>query len=149
MKIYDHQHQDIRKENGKQFGDLPEFMDFEYFKKNVWGKCFCFGKFGQISFKTRKCEDGCKRIDQFHDHSLGKTKKWRSLGYDVLMRETDFLYWQKKFFTKENSMKLPYSKDNYFFAYKSGKQFRKRKTHRNSECKIIEKFAKFRGLFLC
>ena len=23
------------KKNGKQFGDLPEFMDFEYFKKNV------------------------------------------------------------------------------------------------------------------
>jgi hypothetical protein len=27
---YAHQHQDIRVENGKQFGDLPEFCDFEF-----------------------------------------------------------------------------------------------------------------------
>src|SRR4051794_16998171 len=27
---YDHQHQDVRVENGKQYGDLPEFVDFRY-----------------------------------------------------------------------------------------------------------------------
>lgn len=27
---YAHQHQDIRVEDGKQYGDLPEFVDFEY-----------------------------------------------------------------------------------------------------------------------
>ena len=27
---FDHQHQDVRVENGKQFGDLPEFVDFRY-----------------------------------------------------------------------------------------------------------------------
>ena len=27
---YAHQHQDVRVENGKQFGDLPEFCDFAY-----------------------------------------------------------------------------------------------------------------------
>jgi hypothetical protein len=27
---YDHEHQDVRVENGKQFGDLPEFVDFPY-----------------------------------------------------------------------------------------------------------------------
>lgn len=30
---YYHQHQDVRKENGIQYGDLPEFMDFEYLRK--------------------------------------------------------------------------------------------------------------------
>src|SRR4051812_38232482 len=30
-----HQHQDIRMENGIQYGDLPEFMDFEYLRKNA------------------------------------------------------------------------------------------------------------------
>ncbi len=32
---YDHQHQDPRMENGVQYGDLPEFMDFEYLRKNT------------------------------------------------------------------------------------------------------------------
>ena len=27
---FDHQEQDVRVENGKQFGDLPEFVDFDY-----------------------------------------------------------------------------------------------------------------------
>lgn len=27
---YDHQHQNVRKENGVQYGDLPEFVDFKY-----------------------------------------------------------------------------------------------------------------------
>src|SRR4029078_5035977 len=27
-----HQHQDVRKENNIQYGDLPEFMDFEYLR---------------------------------------------------------------------------------------------------------------------
>ena len=27
---YDHEHQDVRVENGVQFGDLPQFVDFDY-----------------------------------------------------------------------------------------------------------------------
>ncbi|MBV9986834.1 MAG: M20/M25/M40 family metallo-hydrolase, partial [Chitinophagaceae bacterium] len=32
---YYHQHQNVRLENGIQYGDLPEFMDFEYLRKNT------------------------------------------------------------------------------------------------------------------
>jgi hypothetical protein len=35
------------------------------------------------------------------------------------MRETTSAVWQKKFFTSDLEMKLPYSKDNYFFAVQS------------------------------
>jgi len=35
------------------------------------------------------------------------------------MRETTSAFWQKKFFTRELAMDLPYSKDNYFFAVQS------------------------------
>jgi hypothetical protein len=37
-------------------------------------------------------------------------------GYYVMMRETTSAYWQRKVFTTELKMELPYSKDNYFFA---------------------------------
>ena len=37
-------------------------------------------------------------------------------GYYVLMRETDQSVWEKKFFTTDTMIELPYSKDNYFFA---------------------------------
>lgn len=32
------------------------------------------------------------------------------------MRETDESMWQKKFYTEEMTLTIPYSKDNYFFA---------------------------------
>src|SRR5580698_3642631 len=32
---FNHQHQDIRMEKGIQYGDLTEFMDFEYLRKNT------------------------------------------------------------------------------------------------------------------
>ena len=35
------------------------------------------------------------------------------------MRETTSPVWQKKFFTTDTKMDLPYSKDNYFFAVQS------------------------------
>jgi hypothetical protein len=35
------------------------------------------------------------------------------------MRETTSPVWQKKFFTWQLEMRLPYSKDNYFFAVQS------------------------------
>ena len=35
------------------------------------------------------------------------------------MRETTAAQWQKKFFTTKTEIRLPYSKDNYFFAVQS------------------------------
>ena len=46
--------------------------------------------------------------------AYGKVK-----GYYILMRETTSAVWQKKIFTTETEVKLPYSKDNYFFAVQS------------------------------
>jgi hypothetical protein len=40
-------------------------------------------------------------------------------GYYILMRETTSPIWQRKFYTTQTEMTLPYSKDNYFFAVQS------------------------------
>jgi hypothetical protein len=40
-------------------------------------------------------------------------------GYYILLRETTSAIWQKKIFTADNEIRLPYSKDNYFFAVQS------------------------------
>jgi hypothetical protein len=43
-------------------------------------------------------------------------KSGKPKGYYLLMRETTSPLWQKKIFTYETSITVPYSKDNYFFA---------------------------------
>lgn len=113
---YDHQHQDIRKENGKQYGDLPEFMDFEYFKKNVGVNVSVLANLAKSPAKPENVKMEVKELTNFTTIRWEKPKNGEVAGYYVLMRETDSSTWQKKFFTKENVIKLPYSKDNYFFA---------------------------------
>jgi hypothetical protein len=46
-------------------------------------------------------------------------KEGKPKGYYILMRETNWPFWQMKTFTTETAMQLPYSKDNYFFAVQS------------------------------
>jgi hypothetical protein len=36
-----------------------------------------------------------------------------------MMSETTAAFWQKKIFTNQEEITLPYSKDNYFFAIQS------------------------------
>ena len=60
----------------------------------------------ELSVETRK-------LPNFTSNS-GQVKR-----YLVLMRETTNLVWEKKFFTTDIKIDLPYSKDNYFFAVQS------------------------------
>ncbi|HIC8644510.1 M28 family metallopeptidase [Elizabethkingia meningoseptica] len=113
---FDHQHQDIRKENGKQYGDLPEFMDFDYFRKNVGVNVSVLANLAKSPSKPENVKMEVKGLTNFTSLSWEKPKNGEVSGYYILMRETDSPVWQKKFFTKKAAIKLPYSKDNYFFA---------------------------------
>ncbi len=116
---YIHQHQDLRVENGVQYGDLEEFMDFEYLRKNTAMNVSSLANLAKSAPEPRDVSllvtDLSNSTTLFWDAprttSLG--------GYYVLMRETTSHVWQKKFFTKELKVTLPYSKDNYFFAVQS------------------------------
>lgn len=113
---FNHQHQDIRKENGVQYGDLPQFMDFDYFKKNVGINIAVLANLAKSPLKPENVKIEADKLTNFTTLSWEKPRSVEVAGYYVLMRETDASIWQKKTFTKENSISLPYSKDNYFFA---------------------------------
>lgn len=116
---YDRQHQDIRKENGIQYGDLIEFMDFEYLRKNTAVNVAVLASLAKAPAKPEKVLMDVKELSNFTSLTWDKPTSGHVDGYYVLMRDTDSSVWQKKFFTKETSMKLPHSKDNYFFAVQS------------------------------
>lgn len=114
-----HQHENVRVEDGIQYGDLPEFMDFEYLRKV---SAVNLASAASLANSSGVPQD--VRIDV-----RGLTNKstliWKApeikkvKGYYVLMRETSSPMWEKKFFTTETTLTLPYSKDNYFFAVQS------------------------------
>ncbi len=116
---YYRQHQDVRVENGIHYGDLPEFMDFEYLRKNT---AMNLSNLANLSKSPSMPQDVMIDVRRLTNNTILNWKAPKSgkvKGYYVLMRETTSPVWQKKFFTTENTMTLPHSKDNYFFAVQS------------------------------
>jgi hypothetical protein len=116
---YYHQHQDVRTENGIRYGDLPEFMDFEYLRKNAAMNLCNLANLAKSPAAPREVKVETKKLTNFTSISWQSPNGEMPKGYYILMRETTSPVWQRKIFTTRDSIELPYSKDNYFFAVQS------------------------------
>src|SRR5258705_11827842 len=116
---YYHQHQDVRMENGIQYGDLPEFMDFEYLRKNTCLNLSNLANLAKSPSMQQEVKVDTRKLTNFTNLNWKAPKNGKVKGYFVMMQETTSAFWQKKIFTTDTKMDLPYSKDNYFFAVQS------------------------------
>ncbi|MNQ70607.1 Bacterial leucyl aminopeptidase precursor [compost metagenome] len=113
---FDHQHQDLRTENNIKYGDLPEFMDFDYLRKNI---CANLAVLANLAWSPKAPINVGIEVKNLSNSS---TLIWSApedkpqYGYQILMRETASSHWEKTFFVKDTKAEIPYSKDNYFFA---------------------------------
>ncbi|RFZ81337.1 M20/M25/M40 family metallo-hydrolase [Mucilaginibacter terrenus] len=113
---FNRQHKDVRKENGIEYGDLPDFADYDYIQKVARMNLSVLANLALATAQPRN-------VGIITSDLTNKTKlKWDApkgkapAGYYVLMRETISPYWEKKFFVTDTKAKLGYSKDNYLFA---------------------------------
>jgi hypothetical protein len=116
---YYHQHQDVRKENGIQYGDLPEFMDFEYLRKNTGMNLCNLANLAKSPSMPQEVRVDARKLTNYTNLTWKSPKSGKVKGYYVLIRETTSAVWQKKVFTASTAIDLPYSKDNYFFGVQS------------------------------
>ena len=116
---YYHQHQNVRKENNIQYGDLPEFMDFEYLRKNTALNLCNLANLAKSPSVPQEVKVEVRKLTNTTSLNWSPPKTGMVKGYYVLIRETTSPVWQKKIFTTETTATLPYSKDNYFFAVQS------------------------------
>jgi Peptidase family M28 len=113
---YNQQHQNLRTENNIKYGDLPEFMDFEYLRKIA---CSNLATFSNLAWSPKPPLSVGIEIKELTNSS---TLVWKApegktpFGYQILIRETDASHWEKTLFVKETTTTIPYSKDNFFFA---------------------------------
>ncbi|WP_080237846.1 M20/M25/M40 family metallo-hydrolase [Spirosoma rigui] len=113
---YNHQHQDLRTENGIEYGDYAKFMDFDYLRKNTAVNLATLANLAKAPAMPQAVTIEVRNLTN------STTLYWKApatgnvKGYYVLMRETSWPVWQKKFFTTKLGMTMPYSKDNYYFA---------------------------------
>ena len=113
---FDHQHQDLRTENGIKYGDLVEFMDFDYLRKNTCSNLATLANLAWSPKAPANVGIEVKNLSNSSTFSWNAPEGKPPYGYQILMRETSSSYWEKTFFVKDTKAEIPYSKDNYFFA---------------------------------
>jgi Zn-dependent M28 family amino/carboxypeptidase len=113
---YTRQHQDIRVENGIQYGDVIEHIDFEYLRKNTSMNLANLANLAKAPAVPDEVRIDVKKLTNSSYLYWKAPKTGSAKGYYILIRETTSPVWQKKIYTESLEMRLPYSKDNYFFA---------------------------------
>ncbi len=116
---FNRQHQDVKTVDGFKFGDLPEYIDYNYLQKVTRMNMSVMANLGLSSQEPENV------IVQTAGLTNKTSLKWvapkgkKPAGYYVLMRETTSPFWERKFFVKETAATLAYSKDNYIFGVQS------------------------------
>jgi len=113
---YTRQHQDIRVENGIKYGDLIEHIDFEYLRKNTSMNLANLANLAKAPAVPDEVRIDVKKLTNSSYLYWKAPKTGSAKGYYILIRETTSPVWQKKVYTESLEIRLPYSKDNYFFA---------------------------------
>lgn len=114
---YDRTHKIPAVVNGIQEGDLPEYVDYEYVRKNAGINLSVIANIALAPLEPVNCGILVSGLTN------KTTLKWETpakgvkpAGYYILMRETYQPLWEKKIFVTGNEITIPYSKDNYFFG---------------------------------
>jgi hypothetical protein len=114
---FSHQHQNVRKEDGKQFGDLPEYNDYKYIANVARVNAAALASLSlapaapqQVQMRTAKLEN---------DSSL----VWKAnaepdiAGYRIVWRDTTAAQWEGyKDVGNVTEATVKLSKDNVFFG---------------------------------
>ena len=117
---YDRTHKIIEEKNGIHYGDTPEYVDYEYVRKNAGINLATFANLASAPFAPKNVRISIEGLSNSTSLSWEEaTKGKKPAGYYILVRETYQAMWERKVFVQATSITLPYSKDNYFFAVQS------------------------------
>jgi hypothetical protein len=117
---YDRTHKIPAVVNGIQEGDLPEYVDYEYVRKNAGVNLATISNLAMAPYEPLNC--GIVVSGLTNKTTLrweAPAKGIKPAGYYILMRETYQPLWEKKIFVTGTEVTIPYSKDNYFFGIQS------------------------------
>ena len=122
---FDHQHQDVRVENGKQYGDLLQFVDFNYVARVARLNAATLATLASAPAAPEEVRIVTSNLDN------NSTLRWKpgpgmppSAHFDLVWRDTSAPDWQlhqpvPKADAANGSMTLPVSKDNVIFGVRA------------------------------
>lgn len=117
---YNRTHKVVEEKDGIHYGDTPEFVDYEYVRKNAGINLATLANLASAPYAPQKV--GIKLSGMSNSSTLSweaPEKGKKVAGYYLLMRETYQALWERKTYVEGTTITVPYSKDNYFFAVQS------------------------------
>ena len=118
---YTRQHQNVRQENGIQYGDLPEFVDFNYVANVAQINLVSLANLALAPAKPKNAAIVTARLTNDTDLKWDANTDADIAGYEVVWRDTTASVWTNSAFVGNvlTYTAKEMSKDNYFFGVRA------------------------------
>ena len=118
---YKHQHQDVRVENGVQYGDLPEFVDFDYIAQVARINAANLAALALAPARPKNVGIVTARLTNDTDLKWDANTEPDLAGYEIVWRDTTSPVWtNSRPVGRVTTYTMPgMSKDNYFFGVRA------------------------------
>jgi hypothetical protein len=114
---FHHQHQNVRTENGIEYGDLPKFVDFDYVANVARVNAAALATLAAAPGPPRNVRLQTKELENDSTLIWEAPADDRAVGYRVLWRATEAPDWEhSQAVGKVMKATVPVSKDNVIFA---------------------------------
>ena len=117
---YNHQHQNVRTENGVEYGDLPKFVDYDYTANVARLNAATLASLASAPAPPANVRLLTKELQNDSTLVWEPSPGGLATGYEILWRDTTAADWQHvKPVGNVTQATLPLSKDNVIFAVRA------------------------------
>ncbi|RZT04499.1 Peptidase family M28 [Duganella sp. CF402] len=114
---FNHQHQNIRTENGVLIGDLPQYNDYNYIAKVARVNAAALSSLALAPAAPQKVQVRTAKLQNDTELVWQANSEPDLAGYRIVWRDTTAADWQHaKFVGKVTEYTMPQSKDNVYFG---------------------------------
>ena len=118
---YDHQHQNVRTENGKFYGDTPEYVDFDYVANVTKVNAASLASLALAPARPKNVGMVTARLGNDTELKWDASTESDIAGYEIVWRDTVSPVWtnSQTVGNVTNFVMKDKSKDNYFFGVRA------------------------------
>src|SRR6185369_4855339 len=117
---YNHQHQNVRTENGIEYGDLPRFVDFDYVANVARLNAATLAQLASAPASPANVTLVTEKLENDTTITWDASPDGRATGYEVVWRPTTAAEWENVESVGDVRMAVfKRSKDNVFFAVRA------------------------------
>jgi hypothetical protein len=115
-----HQHQDVRMADGVQYGDLPEFVDYEYLAAVARVNAAALASLARAPAPPSGVRIETLQLEQQTTLSWLPDPQGDVTGYEIVWRDTTAPFWQDaRYVGNVTRATVPLSKDDYLFSVRA------------------------------